>query len=417
MTETESLGDRMKEHLPAEIVGFVKAVGAIGGYQGSRLYLVGGVVRDLLLGRANLDLDLVVEGDALALARQASAIFPGKLTLHPRFGTARLRQGDWSIDFARSRSETYEHPGALPSVRPGTLADDLFRRDFTINAMAIRLGPGRYGELVDIYGGHDDLDGRLIRILHEQSFVDDATRIWRALRYEQRLRFRLEAKTRKLLARDVPMLDTISGDRIRHELELVLEEAEPEKALLRAHRFGVLSRLHPSLRVDAALAAAFKQARNMATGTQLVHSYFALLAYRLTGEEVEELVSRLRLPARVARVVYDSQRLKAVLGPLAAGLPPSQVYACLRDCSPAALVATAAATGSSAARRAIRAFLGRLRYVRPALTGDDLLRMGVTAGPRVREILERLRAERLDGRVASRRQEEELVKEYLGTSG
>jgi len=413
MPETLNLAGKLKERLPAELVGFMQAVGAIAGYQGQQLYLVGGLVRDLLLDRGNLDLDLVVEGDATALAQQAASITQGKLTVHPRFGTATLRWDKWSIDFAGARAETYDRPGALPRVRPGSLSDDLSRRDFTINAMAVRLNPGCHGELVDTHGGRDDLEKKLVRVLHPQSFTDDATRIWRALRYEQRLDFRLEADTLSLLTRDVAMLDTISGDRVRHELELVLREEQPEKVLRPAEALGVLARLHPALKADGRLSERFKHARRLVPrGPQLADVYLALLACPLSGEEREELVSRLRLPKRSAGVLRDSHRLKAEVRSLAM-LTPSGIYAALQDYSTASLLAAALATDSPAVGGNIRAFLDRLRYIKPILTGNDLAQMGVPPGPRIGDLLGRLRAARLDGHVTTRREEQDLVKGWL----
>ena len=227
--EIINLSDKTEKQLPAELVEFMQAAGLVATSQRQSLYLVGGVVRDLLLGRGNFDLDLVVEGDAISLAQRLADITQGKIRTHPRFNTAKLRWNRWSVDLATARSETYERPGALPRVKPGSLASDLFRRDFTINAMAIELVLGRYGQLIDPYRGRDDLNRGWVRVLHERSFIDDSTRIWRGLRYEQRLDFQLEPDTLKLLKRDIPMLDTISGDRIRHELELILREELPEK--------------------------------------------------------------------------------------------------------------------------------------------------------------------------------------------
>ncbi|MBC8477094.1 MAG: CCA tRNA nucleotidyltransferase [Dehalococcoidia bacterium] len=419
MAETKNLSSRIKEYLPSELTGFLEAVGAIAAYQGYHLYLVGGVVRDLLLDRSNLDLDLVVEGDAVVLAQQAASVTQGKLTVYRRFGTARLRWGKWSIDFVRARSETYDRPGALPRVNPGSLSEDLFRRDFTINAMAINLNPGCYGEVIDIYGGRADLEKRLVRVLHEKSFTDDATRIWRALRYEQRLDFQLEADTRRLLARDIPMLDTISSDRVRHELELVLKEAQPEKVLRRAKELKVLSRLHPALKASHTLSARFQRAREVTIPeSQLASVYLALLTYPLTDKEMEDFISLLRVPGRSAEVVRDSQRLKTKLKLLAtANLAPSRIYTALQGYAPAALLVSAVATDSPAVSRNIGLFYGWLRYVKPSLTGDCLIQMGVAPGPGVREFLERLRAARLDGEIATRQEEREVVTKWLQERG
>ncbi len=411
MAEKVNLSGKIENQLPVELVEFMQAAGLVAAGQGQGLYLVGGVVRDLLLGRTNLDLDLVVEGDAIELAQRLAETTRGKLITHPRFNTAKLRWNIWSVDFAAARSETYEKPGALPRVKHGSLASDLFRRDFTINAMAIELTPGRYGQLIDLYGGVDDLEHKLIRILHEMSFIDDATRIWRGLRYEQRLDFQLEANTLKLLERDLPMLDTISGDRIRHELELVLREELPEKALRRASELGVLPKLHPALKGDGWLAEKFGQARKISSpNSPPLALYLALLSYRLNEKENEQLISYLRLPKLLTRTLRDTGSLKTKLEALAnPDLAPSRVYYLLHGYSPTAITANSLASGSPAARRHIRAFLTRLRYVRPALTGNDLQEMGISPGPRMKEILQRLHEARLDGKVTNKRGEEELV--------
>ena len=415
MAETLNLSNEMASRLPQQLVALMQSAGAMADYQGQRLYLVGGVVRDLILGRTNLDLDLVVEGDALSLAPQLASITQGKLTTHPRFGTAKLRWNEWSIDITTARSEVYDRPGALPRVKPGSLADDLFRRDFTINTLAIRLNPGRYGELVDLYGGRDDLDQGLIRVLHQKSFVDDATRIWRALRYEQRLGFRLEPVTLELLQRDIPLLDTISSERIRHELELILKEERPEKVLARAGELGVLAKLHPQLKGDGWLAQRFEQARKMGASAEVTLGlYLALLTYPLSHSQVEQFVSYLRLPRSLSQVLEDTHNLKTKLRVLAnPRLRPSTVYSLLSSYSPAAITTVLLASDSPAVRHHIHLFLHKLRYIRPALRGDDLKRLGVVPGPQMREVLSRLHQARLDGQVASRRGEEELVRQWL----
>jgi len=416
MPDISNLSSEIEKQLPAELVDFMRRAGEVAASQGQSLYLVGGVVRDLLLGRTNFDLDLVVEGDAINLAQQLAGITQGKIITHPRFHTAKLKWNKWSVDLATARSETYDKPGALPRVKPGSLANDLFRRDFTINTMAVELIPSRYGRLIDLYGGRDDLKHKLIRILHERSFIDDATRIWRSLRYEQRLDFKLEPDTLRLLERDIPMLDTISGDRIRHELELILKEEFPEKILCRTEELKVLPKLHPALKGDGWLAERFGQARQLSyPDLPSVELYIALLAYPLTGEESEELISRLRLPKSLAQTLRDTSSLKAKLESLAdPELAPSSIYHLLHGYSQPAITANYLAADSSTARQHIQTFLSKLRYVKPSLTGNDLKKMGIAPGPQIKEILQRLHEARLDGKVTSKKGEERLVSGWLG---
>jgi len=408
MPKIINLVSRIEKQLPVELVHFMQAAGEVAYSQGQSLYLVGGVVRDLLLGRTNLDLDLVVEGDAINLAQQLTQAYPGKTVTHPRFNTAKLQWNKWSIDLATARSETYTKPGALPSVKPGSLRSDLSRRDFTINTMAIHLDPSHYGELIDLYEGIYDLEHKLIRILHEKSFIDDATRIWRGLRYEQRLNFHLEESTLKLLKRDIPMLDTISGDRIRHELELILKEEFPEKVLRRAQELSVLKWLHPSLKGNGWLVGKFEQARQLSSPSlPPVGLYLALLAYRLTEEEAEQLANKLRLPKSLAQTLRDTGSIKAKLNSLAdPELPPSSIYRFLHGYSLTATTANSLASDSPIARQHIHLFLNKLRYVKPTLTGTDLKRMGIPPGPRIKEMLTLLHEARLDGKVTSKKGEE-----------
>ncbi|MBA7706368.1 A-adding tRNA nucleotidyltransferase [subsurface metagenome] len=415
MSKVINLASKIEKQLPAELVNFMRLAGEVARSRGQSLYLVGGVVRDLFLGKPNFDLDLVVEGDAINLARQLAQTTQGKLVTHTRFNTAKLQWDKWSVDLATARSETYVKPGALPKVKPSSIESDLSRRDFTINAMAIHLNPAHYGQLIDLYGDRDDLEHKLIRILHEKSFIDDATRIWRGLRYEQRLDFQLEPATLKLLKRDIPMLNTISGDRIRHELELILKELYPEKVLRRAEEVKVLPELHPALKGDGWLAERFEQARRLSSpSSPPVGLYLALLTCPLSSEEIEDLILYLKLPKLLTQTLRDTISLKTQLQPLAnPELSPSRIYHLLHGYSPPAITANLIASDSPVTRQNLHLFLSKLRYVKPALTGDDLKRMGLAQGPQIKEILNRLHEARLDGKVTSKQGEEELVRGWL----
>jgi len=410
-----NLANKIESQLPAELTNFVRLAGEAALGQGQSLYLVGGVVRDLLLGQTNLDLDLVVEGDAINLAQQLVMGTGGGITTHPRFNTAKLQWDKWSVDLATARSESYAQPGALPTVKQGSIESDLFRRDFTINAMAININPGSYGELIDRCGGRDDLEHKLIRVLHDKSFIDDATRIWRGLRYERRLDFQLEPTTLQLLKRDVPRLDTISADRIRYELECVLREEYPEKVLRCAEELGVLQRLHSALKGNGWLAGKFEQARQFySPNSPPIGLYLALMAFPLGVEENELLISRLRLPKTLAKTLRNTIAIKAKVQSLAKlKLKPSSIYYFLQGYSALAITANSLATDSPVTRQNISLFLDELRDIKPALTGEDLKGMGIAPGPRIKEILNLLHEARLDGKVTSRQGEEEMVKEWL----
>lgn len=415
MTKAINLADKIENKLPPELVAFIHKAGEIAANRGEQLYIVGGVVRDLLLGHTNLDLDLVVEGDAIELARHLAEIKQGKITTHTRFNTAKIQWNKWSVDLATARSETYDRPGALPKVKPSSITNDLFRRDFTINAMATHLDPKRYGELLDPYGGKDDLDSKLIRILHEKSFIDDATRIWRGLRYEQRLDFQLEETTMKLLKRDIPMLDTISADRIRYEVECILQEKYPEKVFRRAGELRVLPKLHPALRGDGWLAEKSEEARRTYhPDAPPIGIYLAILAYRLKENENEDLISNLRLPKALAQTLRDTASLKGKLSSLTnPNLSPSRIFYLLSEYSSTAIMANSIAWESPIARQHIQLFLNKLRYVKPILTGEDLKKMGVANGRNIGALLRQIHEAKLDGQIATRRDEEEFVIRWL----
>jgi len=405
-----NLARQTEQYLPGQLLELVKDISGQAAKRGQRVYLVGGVVRDLLLGYPNFDLDLVVEGDAVKLAQTVAETGQVELLAHHRFGTAKLRYENFTLDLATARKETYARPGALPAVTPGTLEDDLIRRDFSINAMAISLATNDYGELIDPYHGRRDLEHRLIRVLHPRSFSDDATRILRGVCYEQRLNFEFESQTARLLKRDIPMLDTISGDRIRHELEHIFEENRPELVIRRLGDLGALHRITPSLKGDGWISEKFDRARRLKKPAQLPSLYFCLLIYSLSERDIEQFLTRLNIPAKLSRTMRDTLRLKASLPLLDKPLlKPSEIYYLLREYEPLAIQVNAIATESPRVRRTLQVFLTKLRYVRTALNGEELKKMGISPGPQMGKVLEVLHRAKLDGEVRTRADEKQLV--------
>ena len=415
VAEESDLASALERQLSSEALAVLKDAARLAQGQGCGLYLVGGPVRDLLLDRPSLDLDLVVEGDAPVLVRSLARELGGRTITHRRFGTATVHARSIRIDLATARTEVYPRPGALPQVRPGSVGDDLRRRDFTINSMALSLAPAAFGELLDPLGGRLDLDAGLVRVIHDQSFIDDATRVLRAVRYEQRFGFNLEAGTESLLRRDVGLLQTISGDRVRHELLRILEEIQPEKVMGRAHELGILRAIHPALQWEAGLSRLFAQARR--EGVASAPLYLALLASTLGEAEVEGVTERLRLPGAQAGPFRDGCRLASVLPSLeAAGLRPSQLYQALEGYALEAVRACRIAAASATVRERLALFLDRLREVRPSLDGRNLMELGVPEGPLIGQALEELRRARLDGEVGTREEEVALIMEWLRKS-
>jgi len=411
---SENLSSQIEEYLPNNILKFINFASEKAGYLHQELYLVGGVVRDLFLGRPNFDLDLVIEGDAVKLAHILADETRGKLTDHPRFNTANLSYSDFSVDVAMARSEIYSHPGALPTVQPGHLINDLIRRDFSINAMAICLVPDRFGQLIDPHSGKEDIDNKYIRILHSNSFVDDATRILRAIRYEQRLGFKLETETEKSLRYNVSMLDTISHDRLRHELNhILIKEPVPERVFARAEELGVLSKLHPHLKGNGWLSQKFARARTIFRRISPPTIYLCLLAYNFDENELNRFSARLNLPKSLAQAILHAVQLRNRLNELTSEqLQPSDIYHILHTYNNQAIRANLIATDSPIIENHLKTYLDKLYYVKPILTGDNLLAMEIDSGPLLGELLQALHDAKLNGELETREQEEQFAHSF-----
>jgi len=403
------MASQLEAYLPHAIYALLQHIGEEAFNLKQDAYIVGGIVRDLFLDRPNYDIDIVVGCDAIKLARKMAKESELLLTEHLRFGTATLNYDSFRIDLATTRSEHYSRPGALPIVTTGTIVDDLSRRDFSINAMAIYISPKRFGELADLHNGRYDIENKCIRILHDRSFVDDATRMFRALRYEQRLHFTIEDTTLKLMKRDLDYIDTISGDRIRHEIELFFREEQPELMLNRASALGIMRKLHPCLNNNQFRNRTFKVARE--TGKQNQTSlYWCLFLYELTDQESGDIILRLNPSKTIATAIQEMQLLKSKLPYLnEPRIRPSDIYALLHGYSSAAIQANAVATELPLVQENLNLYLSKLRYVKCSLNGDDLQQIGVPAGTAIGQMLKTLRDARLNGLINSKKQEEELV--------
>jgi tRNA nucleotidyltransferase (CCA-adding enzyme) len=240
----------LAERLPDNITGLLKSAGRYAEDMGFRAFVVGGLVRDLVLNRENFDIDLVIEGEGVRFAEEFARVYDANIQYYTKFGTATLMFPDGCrLDIATARSETYEHPAALPKVLPGSIRDDMRRRDFTINTLAISLNPAYFGELLDFFKGSDDIKRKLIRVLHDLSFIDDPTRVFRAVRFEQRLDFRIESSTEKLVRDAVTknLFDLLADYRVFSELRLILQEKDPLRVLKRLEWFGILSLIRPRI--------------------------------------------------------------------------------------------------------------------------------------------------------------------------
>jgi tRNA nucleotidyltransferase (CCA-adding enzyme) len=357
------------------------------------VYVAGGVVRDVVLGRAIVDVDVVTEEDAIEVVGRAMAGV--RVAAHQRFRTARFSAGGMRIDVATARSETYARPGALPSVvTPAAIEDDLRRRDFSINAMALRLS----GEaaVIDPCQGARDIDRRLVRVLHERSFVDDPTRIYRALRYTARFGFEIERHTESRLRAAQPHVAALSGGRLRREIELMLLDMPPGLALEQAEEIGALAVVHPAVTWNDSRSDGLMRAGEFAIA--VLPFGFAMMSAGVGAEDAETIVERLRLRRGEAEAVRGIAAMSQAAAMLRRPQAKPSGVVMLLDRYPAASVAAFAFTAPDeiAAGVALR-YLGDWRHVKPLLRGDDLIALGVPEGPQVQKGLQLIRASRLDG--------------------
>jgi len=433
-SQRDEMAVRLEHALSEPVLALVRRISREAHEMGFVPYFVGGLVRDLMLGSPIVDLDMVIEGDGIALARRLVADLGGRVTAHKRFGTAKwlLSQRVWqrvasdarrddlppSVDFVTARTEFYAHPTALPQVARSSIKQDLHRRDFTINTLAIRLDPGHWGELLDFYGGEADLRDGVIRVLHSLSFVDDPTRMLRAARLESRLGFHLDPRSEELIADALPLLKRVSGDRIRHEMEQIFDESEPERALGRLDELDVLAHIHPGLRCDQWLCEKYRTLRDRldADCWMLDSGYWmhlTLLAYRLDGEGMEKLIARLNIRRDDAEDLRLLPDLKESLPRLRKARRPSTIYRLLKPYPARVLAAAWVAADSKRLRERLLRYQEEYRLVETEITGSDLKERGLEPGPLFGRLLGKLRDARLDGRVSTREEEEALLDKLL----
>jgi tRNA nucleotidyltransferase (CCA-adding enzyme) len=402
------------------------------------VYLVGGALRDAVLGGPIADLDLLVEGDAIALARTLRSRFGGHVTTHSRFGTAQwalagahLFSGDSHragvgkkspdhIDLISSRSEVYPGTAELPRVSPGAIDDDLRRRDFTINTLAVRLDGSHFGEVHDPFGALKDLDRGIIRVLHPASFRDDPTRLYRAVRYEKRYGFRIEPTTLALMRQARPKARRLSSHRIRRELDLILDEGQWILMLKRLSRLELLGAIHPALR---STEKAFRRMqRAEATGPEGLDSRqrrelrWLVWLVELSTAQIRSLDRRLQFTRELREALLaastisrQSQRWRT--------WPPSRLTVYLDRFPLLAVQALRSSAPRGQAQSMLAQYIDRWRSVRPAVTSKDLGELGLAPGPAYRQILARLRAAWLDGKISTSAQEREQLGLLIGRFG
>ena len=432
-TGPRNLASRLEVALPTPRLELIRLVAAQAADQHMAIYVVGGFVRDLLLDRHSQDFDIVIEGDAIALGKALGKKYGGRVTSHTRFGTAKWFvwesklgervSGDDSqslipefLDLISARTEFYEHPTALPTVERGSIKLDLHRRDFTINTLALRLDGHHYGELHDYWGGLADIERGLVRVLHSLSFIDDPTRMLRAVRYEQRYGFKIEARTLQLMGEARPMLEKLSSERVRHELDRILDEPDWYEMLVRLDELKLLKAIFPGLSKPATRLS-FPSDDELATyrapGMLPPKRTLAWLLWLSPAPPatLKALSRQLRFPAALTRLLLAASSLRADLSALKDASPSAWVDR-LEDVPEFAIYALTLSEKGKI-KKGLQAYLNTWRHIKPKTTGHDLKELGLSPGPQYQNILRELRNAWLDGEIKTQQSEKTLLEHLV----
>jgi tRNA nucleotidyltransferase (CCA-adding enzyme) len=380
---------------------------------------VGGFVRDLVIGRKNLDVDVVVEGDATKVAKEVARELGAKVHTYERFKTATLILKDGTrIDMSSARTEVYKSPGALPEVESAPLKKDLMRRDFTINTLAVKISGEEFGRLIDYFGALKDIKDKKIRVLHALSFVEDPTRILRALRFATRYRFELGKHTEKLLKMAVErkLFKTVEGQRIYHELKQILYEENPLRIFIKLDKYSILKQLFPGLRWDRAKKDLFEKVRKLIIWHRInfpekrssYHAvYLGALFYKEPLYRVKEYLKELAVPAKEEKLITELlTQVEPTVKELKAAKESSQVYQALEG-KPEELLLLVGAVSEEVKEKVIK-FMKELRFVKPLVSGEEIKKLGLKPGAVYKEILKRVKYEILNGRLPAEDYKEQL---------
>lgn len=418
----------MKERLSPRLIDTLETIGQVADEIGYDAYVVGGLVRDLFLYRTDEDVDIVIEGDGIAFAKKYAKSVGARIHSHEKFGTAVIIFPDgFKIDVASARLEYYKFPAALPTVEMSSIKLDLFRRDFTINTLAIQLNPDRFGTLIDFFGGLKDIKEKAIRVLHNLSFVEDPTRVFRAIRFEQRFGFSIGKLTSGLIENAVKMdfFTRLSGRRVFAELRQILEEENPTPAITRLQDYDLLKVIHPSIKLDSKLIDLLNSVKKVLSWYDLLFLeetymkwaiYFLALIRHCDPETSNEICNRLELAPRY-KVIFCLKRFEAdrCLLWLERNLPVanSELYKRLSGFKTELNLYMMAVTKQEKVKKSISHFFTRLRYIDTSITGKDLKKMGLTPGPIYREILQAVLDAKLNGQLKTLHDELAFVNAYV----
>lgn len=421
---TKKVGHLMNERLGQDTIDLLRRIGRTADRLGYGAYAVGGFIRDLLLRRKNLDVDIVIEGDGIAFAREFCKRGGCRMRAHEKFGTAVvIFPTGYKLDVATARLEYYESMASLPIVEISSLKLDLYRRDFTVNTMAVKLNPNHFGTLIDYFSGQRDLKDRTIRVLHSLSLVEDPTRALRAIRFEQRFNFRIGKLTSQLINNAVRInaFGKVNPHRLHHELTAILDEVNPLPALDRMKQFHLLEAIQPGLKLNPQTDNMLHQVHTVLSWYDLLYLnerltrwlvYFMALCSSLTDKVLDEFIDRLDLSEKHASMIRDA-RLWARKTNYAikrrTRMSRSDLYHLIAQGTTEAQLWAMAAGESEPVRRAFSLYYTELIKVKPRINGDILKEMGYRPGPRFKKILEDVKNARLNGQVRTIEDEREYI--------
>jgi len=424
----EEVVQKIKTTLPLDVRRLLRSVGQTAEKNGFKVYLVGGIVRDLLMGQQNLDIDVVLDRDGIAFGKVFIEKQGGRLVAHKKFGTAvAVLPNGCRIDIATARSESYEHPAALPKVEFTSIGRDLARRDFALNAMAIALNTPKFGSLLDFFGGQKDIQDGIIRVLHDLSFVEDPTRIFRAVRFEQRYGFQMDGYTENLArqAIDMDLVGRLTSVRVRDELVLILIEDSAWSALKRLSDLGALANLQPEVvRIDARLQSLFKSIQNTVPRLNYYYArksgrwllFLMALLRNLSEQKLDEWCNQMRFKKADVQILKEGVlKTPVVLKKLrsASKLKNSTLYSILNPLAQESIEYIYARSSQRLVRQRIDFYLANLKDIKLNINGNDLLESGFKASPLFSEVLGKLLVAKLNGLVRSKSEELTFARELL----
>ncbi len=439
-----NVSNELNRMLPKKLMGLIKVIGLEADKSNLAVFLVGGFVRDLLLGAVNNDLDIVVEGDAIRFMEQLACKIQGKVVRHKKFGTgtivmerpkwlplARDESAKFKIDIASAREETYKKPAALPTVKFSSLKEDLYRRDFTINAMAVNINKKNFGLFIDFFDGKKDLKKAVIRVLHNKSFIDDPTRIFRAVRFEQRFAFKIEKRTLQLIAQAArkDVFSLTESRRIRAELILILKEEHPEKAIFRMRELHELRFIHRALSLRRDISVTFNKLKKRVKWYKTICApgkktdvwlvYLMVMLEKLSSGEISEVLEKfvftrvesLKLKSYKALAEETVKKIS-----VREEMTHSGIYTLLKPLSHEEILYVMAKVRTEKAKNRIENFFINLDNMTLKTKGYDIKKEGVNPGPRYTELSRCLLREKLDGKIATKKDEIKYLRQIIARS-